>query len=347
MVLHGAALLMLTLQGGCVSLTGAGSVATPDLLNAAAVPYVPAAGHKDYEYFLQQDTPRAFVVGENGAWSFAAGGVSTSATEARALELCQGWGGRACKVYARDLEVVWSGNPSRPPPVTEQVLDDGPGWGLVRDRRFLWRGPGKARGLYVWAHGRAANGQDGRGAQPQPHVRAFNNAGYDVVRFDRAPDTDDTNAAAIWLRQGLEKLRAQGYGRVVVGGQSRGAWNALQMLDQPGLVDAVVAIAPAAHGPQGSRAWAWALDDLNRIVDAARSPQSKVVVANFAGDEYDPDPEGRARIFRRLASHVGGLAFLDRPPGLQGHGSAATEAFTRRYAACLLDFAESRTTTCN
>jgi pimeloyl-ACP methyl ester carboxylesterase len=205
-----------------------------------------------------------------------------------------------------------------------------------------------ARGAYVWAHGRAAGGQDSRGSQPQPHVRTFNNAGWDVLRFDRDPAVDETETAAAWLRGALRTLRAQGYTRVVVGGQSRGAWNALQVLDEPGLVDGVVAVAPAAHGPKGSPAWAWAVQELRQVLDRVRNPAARVVVATFAGDEYDPDPEARARLFRALAApRVAGLLFLDRPAGLAGHGSGSESAFTQRYGACMLGFVESRVAGCS
>ncbi len=110
----------------------------------------------------------------------------------------------------------------------------------------------------------------------------------------------------------------------------------------------MVAVAPAAHGAKGSAAWAWALDDLRQVVGAARSPGSRVAIANFAGDEFDPDPEGRARIFRGLASpqRVGALLFLDRPQGMEGHGAGADARFTQRYGACLLEFAEGRSPGC-
>jgi dienelactone hydrolase len=217
----------------------------------------------------------------------------------------------------------------------------------VPDGRFLWQGPRAARGAYVWAHGRAAGGQDSRGTQPQPHVRVFNNAGYDVLRFDRDPATDETDAASAWLHAALRGLRAAGYARIIVGGQSRGAWNALQALDMPGLVDGVVAIAPAAHGATGSPAWAWALEDLRRVIDAARNPAAKVVVATFAGDEFDPDPDQRAALFRRLSGpHVGTLLFLDRPDVVAGHGGGADARFTFRYGACMVEFIEARREHC-
>ncbi|HYZ33971.1 MAG TPA: alpha/beta hydrolase, partial [Crenalkalicoccus sp.] len=238
------------------------------------------------------------------------------------------------------------GRESVAPRVAEAPIAGGPGWTLLPDARFLWRGPRLARGVYVWAHGRAAGGQDSRGSQPQPHVRVFNNAGYDVLRFDRAPETDETDQAAEWLRSALRIVRARGYARVVIGGQSRGGWNALQLLDQPGLVDAVVAMAPAAHGARGSPAWAWAVDDLRRVVAAARSPAARVAIATFAGDEFDPDPEQRAAVIRSLGTRVGALLFLDRPGGVSGHGGGADSRFALRYGECLFDFAEGRVQRC-
>lgn len=318
------------------------------VLDVAAVPYLRAAGRADYVRFLQQATPRAFALSREGSWGWSAALESVEATDTRAIEICRRWGGSDCRIYARDLDVVWPGLESATPRVAETPLAGGDGWNLVPDGRFFWRGPEMARGAYIWAHGRAAGGQDSRGSQPQPHVRVFNNAGYDVLRFDRAPLTDETDAAAAWLRSALAKVRAEGYERVVVGGQSRGAWNSLQALTEPGLADAVVAIAPAAHGATGSPAWAWALDDLRRVVAAARSPNTRVVVANFARDEFDPDPEQRASIFRALAApRVDALLFLDRPGEVSGHGGGADSRFTQRYGACLLAFAEGRARNCD
>ncbi|WP_135470472.1 alpha/beta fold hydrolase [Crenalkalicoccus roseus] len=323
--------------------------ATPPaaVLDVAAVPNLSPDGRADYRRFLLQATPRAFALGTNGSWGWAAALESPAATEARALEICRHWGGVDCRLYARDLDVVWPGLESAAPRPAEIPLAGGPGWNLVPDARFLWQGPREAKGAYLWAHGRAAGGQDSRGTQPQPHVRVFNNAGYDVLRFDRAPETDETDAAAEWMREALRSLRAQGYQRVVVGGQSRGAWNALQALAAPGLADGVVAVAPAAHGATGSPAWAWALDDLRRVVASARSPETRVVVVNFARDEFDPDPERRAGIFRALtAPRVGALLFLDRPPEVSGHGGGADSRFVQRYGTCLLDFVEGRARAC-
>jgi hypothetical protein len=318
------------------------------LLDPNRVPYLPQEGREDYRRFLLRPLPRAFAVSREGAWGWASGIESDpERTAERALANCRRWGGSDCRLYARDLAVLWPGLEAVAPAVPDRPLVAGPGYAVVPDARFLWHGPQAARGAYVWAHGRAPNGIDSRGAQPQPHVRPFNHAGYDVLRFDRDPATDETEAGAAWLREALASLRAQGYRRIVVGGQSRGAWNALQALDRPGLADAVVAIAPAAHGPTGSPAHAWALDDLRRVVAAAQNPKARVIVANFADDPFDPDPEQRAAIFRALSGpRVGALLFLDRPQDFSGHGAGADWRFTQRYGACLLDFAEGRATRC-
>ena len=79
----------------------------------------------------------------------------------------------------------------------------------------------------------------------------------------------------------------------------------------------------------------------------ARNPGARVAVATFAGDDYDPDPEARAALFRSLdAPQVGRLLFLDRPSGIPGHGGGALPAFTSRYGECLLGFIEARTAHC-
>lgn len=319
----------------------------PPVLDADRVPHLSADGKADYQRFLLQPTPRAFAVATDGAWGWAAAIENdAAATEARALENCRRWGGQGCQLYARDLAVVWPGLETSTPAAPAQSLAGGPGWSIAPDQRFLWLGAERARGVYVWAHGRSPGGADSRGSQPQPHVRAFNNAGYDVVRFDRDPVTDETESGAAWMRQALAELRRKGYSRVVVGGQSRGGWNALQSLSEPGLADAVIAIAPAAHGPRGSPAHAWALDDLRRIVATARSANTRVAVANFAGDEFDPDPDQRASILAALTGRTAGLLLLDRPEGIRGHGGGAEWRFTLRYAQCLLDFAEKRRDRC-
>jgi hypothetical protein len=290
--------------------------------------------------FLAHNLPRAFAVGPNGA-GFQAGGGNAAQVEARALEFCQRDNAPgACRIVARDLSLVppaqaWS--PARPPSAAGLLSVNRQ---TVPDERYIWWGPERAAGVLVFGHGRDGGGQDSRGSQPQNWVRHFNNAGYDVFRFDRVAQVDDPEPAAGWLRGDLRTLRGRGYRQVIAAGQSRGGWNSLMILDTPGLADVVIAIAPAAHGGLGS-AMGSALDDLRRVVSAgaAGAPRARVAVVNFRDDAFDPDPEARGRLFRRFEGQAAGFLFLDRPEGVSGHGGGNTSAFSQRYGACLLRFA--------
>src|SRR5262249_31800682 len=116
---------------------------------------------------------------------------------------------------------------------------------------YFWNGPQAARGVVVWGHGKG-NGTDAREFQPAPVIRPFNNQGFDVVRFARAPGDDYADWAQEWLRHGLSDLRRRGYRLIISGGQSRGANDALFMLGSPGLVDAVIALSPGSYGVEFS-----------------------------------------------------------------------------------------------
>lgn len=291
--------------------------------------------------FVTQPTPRVLALGPNGGFGWQWGGAITDEERAqRALDACQRRsGGAPCQVAARDLSVVLPGRASSPPAPPAGIALSSVNRETVPDPRFVWWGPQQARGVLVFAHGRAARGADARGTQPQSWTRHFNNAGYDIWRFDRHPNVDDTDRAAGWLRDDLAELRRRGYRQVIMAGQSRGGWNALMMLATPGLADAVIAIAPAAHGETGSANHARQLDDLRTIVLAAASPQARVAVANFRDDPFDAEPEARAALFRQLGQRSAALLFLDRPEGLTGHGAGGNAVFNDRYGACLLRFA--------
>ena len=209
-------------------------------------------GRAAYERFLIGSLPRAFAIASNGAYGGGWQGGSTEAMRKLSLDDCTERGGHDCTVYVENLDVVWPGRGAPPhTPVPGPVLT-GPGHVFVPDERFYWHGPQAARGVYVWAHGL---GQvDARGLQPPPHVRAFNNAGYDILRFDRELSWDSPERAADWLRAGLAQLRRMGWKSVISGGHSLGGWINLQMLDTPGLADVVIAESPASYwnDPRGA-----------------------------------------------------------------------------------------------
>lgn len=216
----------------------------------------------------------------------------------------------------------------------------GLGWAFAPAPDHVRRGATEAAGAIVFAHGRGGGGEDYRGLAPQPWVGLFAEAGYDVLLFDRHPASDEADRAAAWLRDGLARLRAQGYRRIVVAGHSRGGWTALAALDRPGLADVVIAIAAAAHGRGGSMNLPAQYDQLRSMVARAPPSDARVAFVEFAGDPFVLDPDGRARLIReRLAPRVGALLLIDRPAGLAGHEAGYGAAFADRFGPCLVAFA--------
>jgi hypothetical protein len=303
------------------------------VLDVGAVPYLKAQGRASYADFLLMNLPRAVGVASDGRYGWYGGAASIEDARAKALKSCGDKGGADCAIYAEDLQVVWQARAPVALPTVPGALIEARDYAFVPDPRFIWHGPQAARGLLVWAHGKG-NGYDGRGQQPPPSVRALNNAGFDIVRFERAPSMDYVDEAADWLRKGLATLRARGWRMVVVGGQSRGAWNSLQVLDTPGVADAVIAVSPASFsGPASQEA------DLSRILRAIRSSNARVVVAQFKGDVYVRDmPERIAMLRDMLPGRVAAALVLDQPDGITGHGAGNSSDFARRFGPCLLRF---------
>jgi hypothetical protein len=316
------------------------------ILDAARVLGLPASNNADLERFLRLNTPRAFAVGPNGAMGWQAGGGDAAFVEQRAIASCERRAGAGnCAVALRDLAIVRPGREWAPAPPPANIGISSMAHDTVPDNRFIWWGPQQARGVLVFAHGRGERGNmdDSRGSQPQSWTRHFNNAGYDIWRFDRHPNSDDTARAARWFKTDLAELRRRGYRQIIAAGQSRGGWNAMMVLDQPGLADVVIAIASAAHG-RGADArndpqWEQ-ISQLEAILAAGQaSSQARVAAANFRDDPYDANPERRAALMRQYGQRFAGFLLIDRPEGLIGHGAGASSAFNSRYGACLLNFA--------
>ncbi|MCC7284375.1 MAG: hypothetical protein IT556_18480 [Acetobacteraceae bacterium] len=313
--------------------------AAPPLLDAGAVPGLDAVGKAGYERFLRQNHPRAFAIDGKGRWGSAWGQAGPDEAAAAAVANCHRSGAASCRLYARNNEIVWQGQAWAAPSPPGRIAG-GIAFEIVPDQRFLWWGVRDAAGAYVWGHGRSA-GRDSRGQQPPPSLRWFNNAGWDVFRFDRHPASDDADRAAGWLREGILALRAAGYARVVVGGQSRGGWNALMMLAMPGLADAVVAIAPARHGDGaiGNPNYPRATDDFRAVLSEAADRRARVVIASFQGDLFVPDPDARSALVQTLLEpRIARLLWLDRPAGFDGHGAGGGWRFSDAFGRCIYRF---------
>ena len=174
-------------------------------------------------------------------------------------------------------------------------------------------------------------------------IRAFNNGGFDVVRFGRDPSGDYADWAQDWLRQGLTELRRQGYRFVVSSGQSRGANDALFMLGSAGVVDAGDRFVPwelrrgvfsgiLALAPRGGHTHrpGW------------YSPSSSTIL--YGG----PDLAGRAELVRRtLRPAVAGSA-VDRSASLASMATSAARSadFAIKFGDCIYRFAIGQPASC-
>ncbi len=308
-----------------------GAAAVWAALPILAPPALQPAARQAYARFLLMDLPRAFVVSVNGPTGSAGGALSLEAATGQALADCAVAGGRNAHVFAQNLSVVGAAPNAAIPP--RKPFIETWNYSFVADDRFLWQGPALARGLYIWAHGTST---DPTGLQPPPHVRAFNTAGYDIVRFDREPNADDLDRAAGWLRDGIRRLRALGWPRVIVGGHSRGGWNALQMLRVANLADAVIAESPAAHGTAGGFFMSSQIDDLRQIVAAVPPARTRMVFIQFADDMFCADPDERSHLIERLRPRLAGLLTVDRPPGFAGHNAARDLRFAETFGARMI-----------
>ena len=77
-----------------------------EVTDQARVPVLGAQGKaQGYARFLALDAPRAFAIGERGAWGFAAGDYAIG----KAVGNCQR-SGQVCRLYAVDNDVVWQSN---------------------------------------------------------------------------------------------------------------------------------------------------------------------------------------------------------------------------------------------
>jgi hypothetical protein len=304
--------------------------------------FLTAAGQQVYQRYLNFNLPRALAVSPAGGYG-AYGGVGTiEAARDKAMQSCAAKTPSGCALYAENLETVWpSARRPPPPPAPAAPLITGPGYNFIADARYIWHGPAAARGMYVWSDGYGGPVSDARGVQPQSHVRAFNNAGFDVVRFERDPHQDhQRDLMAANLAAGLTALRRQGWKVIVAGGQSRGAWNSLQTLAAPGVADVVIAVSPGAHGTDSGNMVTRQETDLWQLLHDARSPTTRVAFVQFADDPYSAMPERRvALVDAQLRPRVGQVLVIDRPAGITGHGGGASYAFAARYGDCLVHFA--------
>jgi len=200
-------------------------------------------------------------------------------------------------------------------------------------------GPDQAMGAVVWNHGRSINTEDADSPTP-PYHRVLRDAGWDVFRFNRLRDGDTLTASTRRLVDLVGQLKHKGYRRIVLSGQSFGAFLALMAADSSEEVDAVVATAPAAFGNFDEFFDSWHLNATRLYPLLERVKRARVMLFYFHGDDFDPG--GRGEHSRAiLAGRQIGFSVIDQPAFLAGHWASSTGLFLRRFGNCIRDFLDA------
>ena len=206
----------------------------------------------------------------------------------------------------------------------------------ARDEASLLGGE-RAQGAVIWSHGRSLQTECSLVPTPD-YISAFRAAGWDTFRLNRPSSIDTLPDSAAALASEAEGLKRRGYRRVVLAGQSFGAFISLIAADHSDAVDAVIATAPAAYGSAQSNPFGYGLN-ATRLYDLLGAVRhARVALFFFDGDIFDPG--GRAPIADEIL-RARGLAHLvvDRPAGLPTHWASISPAFATQFGSCLVAFA--------
>lgn len=199
-------------------------------------------------------------------------------------------------------------------------------------------GPGKAKGVVVWSHGRSLDIEDSE-TPPPPWLGVLADQGWDVFRFNRLSLSDSLPGSSRVLSGWVDEMHRRGYRNVVLAGQSFGAFLSLLAASANDGVDAVVATAPAAFGSFSDSYDTWRLNATRLYGALASVRKARVMLFFFHGDEYDPG--GRAGRSEEILSARGlPHMIIDQPADLPGHGAANTGLFLRRFAGCISAFVD-------
>ncbi|MBV8392774.1 MAG: hypothetical protein JOY81_06290 [Alphaproteobacteria bacterium] len=308
---------------------------------AVALAALPAAAQlkpeaqQAFENYQRLAPNRAFALSADGKsydWAGAAGADPALAVIG-VMKRCEERSKSACSLYAVN-NIVLNGRDwreSAPPPL--------PAIGRLRPE-FYWqnKGPQAAAGLVVWSHG-YMTGVDATTSAPQGQVANFTQQGYDFYRFDRQWIRDwpgDATALADAVRQ----AKAMGYKRVILAGQSAGAWVSLAATYRGAPVDGVIAVSPAHHGEvKDMRDISFARSEWQQIVRGIKAGP-RVVVAIFKDDTYDVGGRTDDASAAFAASGVDSIV-IAYPAGFVGHGAAGDRAFPLKFGTCINAFIET------
>jgi hypothetical protein len=308
------------------------AIALPGSLGAQQLSAGVAKDFAEYRIFSPQ---QAFAVSPDGRidkWSATNPGNDPGSAVGKALARCQEQAKTECRLYA-----------------VNNILLDGRDWktaapaslpAIGRLRPQPWwhnKGPQEATGLLVWSHGYLA-GVDNTNSAPYPFIGRFLAAGYDLYRFDRQWIHDQPGDATDFANS-VRQAKAMGYRRVILAGQSNGAFQSLAAVQHGAPADGVISTAAALNDDVTKlRDVSIPRDEFRQMVRAIK-PGPRLVVVNFPEDAKDVG--GRMDDARAAFGASGADAIILEPADFKGHNAANTPSFTRKFSACIHAFIET------
>jgi hypothetical protein len=196
-------------------------------------------------------------------------------------------------------------------------------------------GPAAAKGVVIYNHGTSAG--DSFGSPLPPYMRLIQRAGWDVVRLNRKVEWDTHRESAAALQRAIATMREQGYQRIVLAGQSRGAWLNVMAIAEAAGIHAIISTAPGGYGDGNIGAVGRSAQQLFDMLADAQG--ARVALFYFAGDLRENIPGGRGNPSGRALARAGLPALVvNEPSDFHGHGAAGSGFFARRYGECLVRF---------
>ena len=190
-----------------------------------------------------------------------------------------------------------------------------------------------------------------------PYVYGLNtHFGWDVIAA-KFPNAERYSFRAIprssiYIIQRLRALKAQGYKKVILAGQSWGAWVSVDVAKRypaDPAIDALLLTAPANYGTRQFAGKPNPYFERNKTeyVENIKSIRTPTAAIFFRDDEFDPG--GRGPITRdTLENHAVAGLIIDQPPDFIGHGAGWQLAFDYAYGPCLDAFLKKpRDATCD
>ena len=174
--------------------------------------------------------------------------------------------------------------------------------------------------------------------------------GWDVVAAKFPNDQDygmsSVPQSSLFVLERLRTLKRQGYKKIVLAGQSWGAWVSVdaaiqKQADKP--IDSLLLMAPANYGSKEYQGKPNEYYQLNKteFLQNIRAITIPTVSVFFRNDEFDPG--GRGPATRETFSRNGvPLLLIDRPEDFEGHGAAWQLRFAALYGGCIERFMQTQ-----